>query len=133
MDDRIELRPATRHEDVLETLAGVDAVVLPSLQEGLPVAALEAMAAGRTLVATAVSGLRELVLPGSTGVLVPPGDPAALADVIQSVMEDDLTRERMGNAAAARVRDRYTSEAVARQWAALYRRLEAGASGRTGV
>lgn len=127
MDDRIELRRAASHDDVLATLARVDAVALPSLQEGLPVAALEAMAAGKPLIATEVSGLRELVTPGVTGVLVPPRDSAALATAIRSIIiASENTRERMGSAAVARVRDEYTSEVVAREWVALYRRLKDG-------
>src|SRR5207244_2086181 len=68
--------------DVAACLAAADLVVLPSLREGLGVAALEAMAAGRPLVASRVGGLPEVVLHEVTGLLVPPGDPGALGTAL---------------------------------------------------
>jgi len=58
-------------------------VVIPSQSEGLPLAALEALAAGRPIVATAVRGLRDLLDDGRTALLVPPGDPEALAAAVR--------------------------------------------------
>ncbi|MBI4349165.1 MAG: glycosyltransferase family 4 protein [Elusimicrobia bacterium] len=121
--DLVEVRRAVRHDELLELLADVDVVVLPSLQEGLPVAALEAMACGRALIASAVSGLRELVVPGRTGLLVPPGDPRALADAIEAIVSSVDDRTRLGGAAAALVKERYTASVVASKWAAFYRGL----------
>jgi glycosyltransferase involved in cell wall biosynthesis len=73
--------------------------VLASFQEGLPNAVLEAMASGVPVVATAVGGVPELVDDGVTGLVVPPGDPAALAGAIDALAGDAALRVRLGAAA----------------------------------
>jgi glycosyltransferase involved in cell wall biosynthesis len=80
--------------DVSELLAGSDCVCLPSRWESCPYGALEAMAAGRAVVASAVDGLDELVVHGRTGFLVPPEDPRALAQALDELARSrDLCRE----------------------------------------
>jgi glycosyltransferase involved in cell wall biosynthesis len=86
-------------EDVRERLADADAVVLPSRSEGLPNAILEAMAAGRPVVASAVGGVPDVVTDGVTGLLVPPEDPAALAAALTRLADDPALADRMGVAA----------------------------------
>ena len=76
--DRVTFLGFRRDMDAL--LSACDLVVLPSLYEGLPLALIEAMAAGQAVVATDIGGTRELVVDGETGILVPPRDPAALAE-----------------------------------------------------
>ena len=76
--------------DIPELLAVCDLFVLPSLYEGLPLAVLEAMAASRPVVATAVGGTDEVVTDGESGLLVPPAEPAALTAAIRTILE--LTR-----------------------------------------
>jgi glycosyltransferase involved in cell wall biosynthesis len=106
--------------DVARCLAAADVSVLPSLHEGLGVAALEAMAAGRPVVASRVGGLAELVLDGETGALVPPHDVDALAAALRGLAASAETRARMGGAGAARVRAGYSAAAMAEGTLACY-------------
>ena len=89
--------------DVHEVLKGVDVVALPSLAEGFPLALLEAMAAGKAVVATPVGGVPEALTDGVTGLMVPPGDSAALSRALQSLIADPHMRCRIGAAARSRV------------------------------
>ncbi len=85
-------------------LARAQALVLPSYAEGLPVVAMEAMAAARPVIATWVAGIPELVQPGETGWLVPPADPRALAEAIAEAAESPHARlAEMGERGRARV------------------------------
>ena len=88
-------------------LSAFDALVLPSLWEGMPIAVLEAMAMGVPVVATSVNGTPEAVSDGRTGLLVPPGDPPALADAIATIAADAEARERMGAAARDEAAERF--------------------------
>ncbi len=95
--------------EVSRLLAAADAAVLAShptrsgKREGIPVALMEAMASGLPVVATAISGIPELVQSGLTGFLVPPRDPDALADALQRLAADPDLRQQMGTAGRARV------------------------------
>ena len=111
-----------RIDDVAGLLAAADVMLMPSWQEGLGVAALEAMAAGLPVIASRVGGLAEAV-DDETGVLIAPGDTAALAAAITRLTADPALAERLGAAGAARVRARYTTVAMADATLALYRRL----------
>ena len=106
--------------DVAACLAAADIVALPSLQEGLGVAALEAMAAGRPVVASRVGGLAEAVVHEETGLLVPPGDPTALAAALARLARDPDLRARLGVAGHARVLARYTATRMAEGTLACY-------------
>lgn len=108
--------------DVAACLAAADVVAMPSLQEGLGVAALEAMAAGKPVVASRVGGLAEAVADGETGMLVPPGDPAALAAALAMLARDAAIRDRLGAAGRVRVLARYTSARMAADTLACYGR-----------
>jgi glycosyltransferase involved in cell wall biosynthesis len=90
--------------DPMSLLAGLDLFVLPSLWEGLPIALLEAMAAGLPVVATRVAGIDEVIEDGRSGLLVPPADPAALARAITELVDDDERRRCLGQGARERVR-----------------------------
>ncbi len=94
-------------EDIPDLLAACDLVVLPSLAEALPTALIEAAAAGRPVVATRVGGAPEIVEDGRTGLLVSPGDPAALADAIATVLADRDRARAFGEAARRRARERF--------------------------
>lgn len=118
-------------DDVDSILQQVDVAALPSDWEGMPLFALECMAAGAPLVATAVGGLPDLVEHGKTGLLVPPRDPDALAKALTSVLLDRGLRERLAAAAALRL-DAYRIETVAERFADLYEELRAAAGPLTG-
>jgi glycosyltransferase involved in cell wall biosynthesis len=104
-------------------------VVCPSRREGYGVAAREAMAYGRPVVATAVGGLREAVDDEVTGLLVPPRDVAALRAGIERLLSDPELRRRLGTAGRERARERFSWNAATTATLAVYR--TAGTSGGT--
>ena len=107
--------------DVRPVLAAADVVAMPSLAEGLGVAAIEAMAAGRPVVASAVGGLPELIADGEHGLLVPPADAAALAAALARCLGDPALRARLG--ASGRLRaEAFSTLAMARGTASVYER-----------
>jgi glycosyltransferase involved in cell wall biosynthesis len=106
-------------EDVPELLALFDVYALPSHHEALGTGALEAMASGLALVVSDVEGLAEAVAPG-TGLRVPPGDPAALAAAIESLLADPAQRRARGEAARARAVAVYDERTLASRMLALY-------------
>ena len=101
--------------DSADFLASVDLFVMPSLFEGLGVAALEAMAAGKPVIATRVGGLAESVLDGVTGLLIAPQDARALADAIEKLVRDPSLALALGSRGAQRVRQHYSLEQMARR------------------
>ncbi len=94
--------------DAVDLMADSDLVVLPTREEGFPNTLLEAMALGRPVLTTPVDGIPELVRDGETGLLVPPRDPAALADGLARLLGDDDLRRRLGEAGLRRVRDHFS-------------------------
>jgi glycosyltransferase involved in cell wall biosynthesis len=106
--------------DVGACLAALDLAVLPSLKEGLGVAALEAMAAGRAVVASRVGGLAEVVVDGETGRLVAPGDVDGLAAALATLVADAAVRRAMGEAGRRRVAAHYSMAAMAAGTLACY-------------
>jgi glycosyltransferase involved in cell wall biosynthesis len=116
--DRVLLRPF--EPPVWPRLAAFDAFVLPSLWEGLPIAVLEAMAAGLPVVSTTVNGIPEAVEHEQSGLLVPPSDPAALADAIERVAADPALRARMGETGRRRYEEQFTLERMIDRFEELY-------------
>lgn len=108
--------------DVWEVLASADVFVLPSHSEALGVAALEAMASGVPVVASAVGGLRTLLDHERTGLLVPPGDPQALADALERALEDPGLRSSLAKVAREEA-DVYRMDRIVDRYADLYREL----------
>lgn len=118
--------------DVRPVLAAADLVVMPSLAEGLGVAAIEAMAAGRAVVASRVGGLPELIDDDRQGLLVPPGDPHALAGAIARCLAEAPLRARLGAAGRERA-EAFSTRAMARGTEAVYERALAARRDRAGA
>jgi len=112
-----------RRGDVPDLLEACDVFVLPSRQEGLGVAALEAMARARPVLASAVGGLAEIVIPEQTGLLVPPGDAAALASALERLVRDPALARRLGAAGAKRVAEHFLAEQMVAGYETLYREI----------
>jgi len=108
-------------------LAASDVFVLPSLSEGVPLALLEAMLAGKPIVATAVGEVPTVLKGGHAGVVVRPGDAAVLADALASLLSDPAEARRLGAAAAARASEAYTLSSMLDRYAALYEKALAPA------
>ena len=83
---------------------------MTSNNEGTPVSVIEAMATGCPVVATRVGGLPDLIRPGETGYLVPPGDARAMATALLGLLRAPETAQRLGHAARAAVRERFAAE-----------------------
>jgi glycosyltransferase involved in cell wall biosynthesis len=107
-------------DEVGPLLAAGDAVVLPSLEESLPLTLLEAMVRARPVVASAVGGIPEVVEDGVSGLLVPSGRPDALATALDRLRRHPRDAEALGLAAAARVRDDFTWARVVERFEAVY-------------
>lgn len=102
----------------------LDLVALSSLSEGFPNTVAEAMAAGRAVVATAVGGVRDVVLDGETGVLVPAGDTSALAEALSLRLADTAGTARMGARGREVAAERFSEDGVISRLVALYQELK---------
>ena len=109
--------------DVPAILQNLDLFILPSLFEGLPVALLEAMAAGRPVVATQVAGSSEVIEDGVNGRLVPSADSVALAEAMAELLEDRELAQALARRGQETVRQRYTIGRVAETYERLYEEL----------
>jgi len=110
-------------DDVPALLAASNAFVLPSLFEGTPLALLEAMAAGKPVVTSAIAGVDEVVGDGETGLLVRAGDPEALAEALRRVVGDAELRARLGAAARRRAEAEHSAASTTRKVTAVYDEL----------
>jgi glycosyltransferase involved in cell wall biosynthesis len=108
------------HEELGELYDRAGVVVLVSQMEGLPNVVLEAMAHGKTVIATPVGGIPSVVEDGETGFLVPVGDAAALRTTIKRVLADGELRRRVGEAARARVAEYCSWDLVTEQTLRVY-------------
>ncbi|HET7789913.1 MAG TPA: glycosyltransferase family 4 protein [Gemmatimonadales bacterium] len=106
--------------DIGDLLSDADLFVMPSLSEGLPLAAVEAMLAGKPIVASAVGELPAVLDDGRAGLVVPPGDARALAEGIGALLADPDRARRLGGAARERACAEYTVERMVERYARLY-------------
>lgn len=111
---------AGERSDVLDVLPALDVFALPSRYEGLPTAIVEAMICGVPVVATAVNAVPDLVIPGETGLLVPPGRPDLLAAAVGHLLDAPAAARRMAVAAHAHIGDRYSESALRDALTAAY-------------
>jgi glycosyltransferase involved in cell wall biosynthesis len=107
--------------NIPELLPAFDVFVLSSRYEGLPTAVVEAMMCGIPVVATAVNSVGDVVVPGETGLLVPPGHPALMADAIGFLLDSPQAAARMAAAALARLGQRFGEPALRQALIAAYR------------
>jgi len=119
---------AVPHTEVERLLERASVVVAPCEREGFGLAAAEAMAFGRPVVAAAGGALLELVAEGETGLLVPARDAPAMRAAIERLLADEDLRERLGRAARARARERFGWDAVIDRTVEVYRRALASGS-----
>lgn len=124
------VRLVGNQRNMWDLYALADVVVLPSIgHEDFPIVILEAMGAGRAVVASRVAGVPEQVVDGVTGLVVSPADPPALAGALESLLRDADRRRAMGDAGRLRYLDNYTPATVVGRYRALHDRLiEQGAS-----
>ncbi|HYV57047.1 MAG TPA: glycosyltransferase family 4 protein [Candidatus Nitrosopolaris sp.] len=124
--ERVQLIGTLDRDGVAALYRGALFAVCPSRWEGLPVACLEAMASGRAVVASAVDGVPDAVLPGETGVLVPAEDAGALSDAMTTLLADTALRERLGRRGEAIARERFAWSIVAGAYLAVLADAAAG-------
>ena len=111
-------------------LASADIVVQPSViapngqMDGIPVPLIDAMAAGKAVIASAISGIPELVVHGETGLLVDPANPRMLADAIHRLASDPALRARLGANAREKVAREFAPDACAQQLISLFDRYD---------
>jgi glycosyltransferase involved in cell wall biosynthesis len=101
LESRLDFREGVSRDEVLSLFSGAHALLMPSRLEGLPMVAAEAMAAGLPVIAADVGAVDELLERGRAGVLIPPGDPSALATATADLLRDPARREFLGSAARA--------------------------------
>ena len=119
--DRVPMaRGFVQHDELQHLFARAAIVACPSRREGFGVACLEAMAHGRPVVATGVGGLRDLVVDGETGIVVPPRDPVALRSALERLLGDPQLRRRFGAAGRERARAEFSWERVTDETLAAY-------------
>jgi glycosyltransferase involved in cell wall biosynthesis len=109
------------HDELQRLYARAAVVACPSRREGFGVACLEAMAHARPVVATDVGGLRDLVVDGETGLVVPPRRPDALRAALERLLGDEELRRRLGAAGRERARERFSWDAITEATLAAYR------------
>jgi glycosyltransferase involved in cell wall biosynthesis len=133
LEEHIKHLHLTRHvflagfrPDVLELLKDFDVFALSSIQEGLCTSLIDAMAASKPAVATAVGGVPEVIADGETGFLVPAKDDKALAERIVRLLKDQGLRQRMGEAGLARARQHFTVERMVQATADAYEQIVKG-------
>jgi glycosyltransferase involved in cell wall biosynthesis len=122
LETRVSLTGFRR--DIPEVMAALDVLALPSIRsEAIPQVIPQALAVGTPVVASTVGGSPELIRDGENGRLVPPGDPAALAAAILSLLREPERARAMARAGLEMVRERYTIDATMARTAGVYREL----------
>lgn len=109
-----------RREDMPEVFASIDILVQPSLDEGLPISVLEAMASGCTVIATSVGALPSVITSEETGILIPPGDAQQISSAIRRTGGDPTLRAQLGGSAQRRVQTTFSAEEMSRRYLSVY-------------
>ncbi|MBD9599031.1 glycosyltransferase family 4 protein [Pseudomonas sp. PDM10] len=111
-------------KDIAKLFGDAHIVTLPSYREGLPKVLVEAAACGRAVVTTNVPGCRDAIEPGITGLLVPVRNATALADAIETLLNDSELRQRMGHAGRMLAESEFSIEKIVKQHLDIYSKLE---------
>lgn len=119
----VRIAPPAYGADKIAWLAQADVLVLPSYHEGLPISLIEAMAAGLAVIGTSVGGIPDLITHEDNGLLVPPGDPAALASALAGLIQNGEQRCVLGARARERACAHHDIEHYAGELAEIYRRV----------
>jgi glycosyltransferase involved in cell wall biosynthesis len=114
---------AGQRDDLPSVYAAMDVFALPSLNEGMPMTILEALASRKAIVATRVGAIPRLILPEKTGLLIEPGDAAGLLDALARLLADEPLRSRLAEAGLAWVRQNFSAQAMSQKYLDLYHRL----------
>jgi glycosyltransferase involved in cell wall biosynthesis len=122
---RIEFRGYVPYDSLPQIYAGADLVIAPTYYDSFPIRILEALASGVPVVASAIGGIPESVLPGVTGRLIPSGDSAALTEAVVGLLVDAPLRKSMGQNGRRLVEERFSWQRAADSTLALYTRLAA--------
>jgi D-inositol-3-phosphate glycosyltransferase len=118
--ERVSFRGGVVQQEVAAVLRSADLAVCAPLYEPFGIAPIEAMACGTPVVGTACGGLLDTVVPGETGVLVPPRDPTAISRAVRALLDDDHSLRRMSDHATHAARTRYAWSVVARRVDRVY-------------
>lgn len=121
LEDRVHV--VMGRNDIADLHSLTDVFAMPSLREGLPMALLEAMVAGKAIVASATGGIPEAIVNGREGILVPPGDLDALAGGLRTMLTDCTRRGAFATAALARARQEFSVQVMADRYLDLYTRM----------
>jgi glycosyltransferase involved in cell wall biosynthesis len=121
LEDRVHI--VTERNDIADLQASSDIFAMPSLWEGLPMAMLEAMVAGKAIIASETAGIPEAIVNGREGILVPPGDLDALARGLRVLLTDRAQRRTLGAAAFERAKREFTVDVMTDRYLELYTRM----------
>src|SRR5207237_703489 len=113
--DRVRLLGVIPRTELLARLRRASVVVVPSFMESCPYSLIEAMAFGKPIVASNVPGVTDMVSDGKSALLVPPGDPHALAGALQRILSDESLARRLGAAAGQQARDRFSLDRMSNE------------------
>jgi glycosyltransferase involved in cell wall biosynthesis len=114
---------ANFRNDVKEILSALDIVVVPSLLEGFPMVTLEGMAMVKPIIATAIDGIKEQIVDGEAGILIPPRDPSAIAEAIVRLSTDKELAQNLGLEGRRRVEKEFTVEKMVFETEKVYQSL----------
>lgn len=123
LSSRVILHPGVNQPRLYEIMAGADLIIMPSIHEGWPLVAAEALGLAKPLIATKVGGISEIIKNNITGMLIPPRDSEALASSIEHVMKSPEESQRMAQAGRRHVVENFTPEILANRWACQYNSL----------
>lgn len=112
LESMVKIIPAVPHDRVAEYLEQASIFVLPSLKEGMPYTLLEAMASGKPVVGSDISGINDVITNEQNGLLVPPMNPEALANAILELLNDKKMRQRLGQNARQLMAEKYSWDII---------------------